>query len=107
MIDYDYYYDQYRRVPRNSATMHRDLLDYHSTGTVPTYNVFSGTIKRPVTTNYIDGSTLLGLNERPYSVKGLFPKGKGLRKPSTSFGRKIVNRYIYKLQLLYYLDSFL
>ncbi len=107
MIDYDYYYNQYRRVPRNSTTTHKDLIDYHSTATVSTYNILSGSIKRPVTTNYIDGSTLLGLNERPYSVKGLFPKGKGLRKPCTTCEKKIVNRYICKLQLLYYLDYFL
>jgi hypothetical protein len=97
MIDYDYYYDQYRRAPRNSATPHRDLVDYHSTVSVSTY-LWPGIIKRPVTTSYIDGSSLLGLNERPYSMNGLFPKGKGLRKPSTPCEKKIVRNSLYIIQ---------
>ena len=91
MIDYDYYYDQYRRVPRNSATTQKDLTDYHSTATISTHNMCSGSAKRPVTTSYIDASSMLGLHECPYSVKGLFPKGKNPRKPSATCEKKIVS----------------
>jgi hypothetical protein len=93
MFDYEYYYDQYRRVPKTSASAHKDLLDYQSAVSLSGYNVWHGSIKRPVTTTYIDGSTLLGPHECPYHMKGLFPKGKGRRKPSLQCEKKIVNRY--------------
>ncbi|CAF0803573.1 unnamed protein product [Rotaria sordida] len=89
MNEYEYYYDQYRRLPRNSLAIQRDLADYHSTVCASTYNFWSGIEKRPVTTTYIDGSSLLGLHERPYSMKGLFPKGKSRRKPSVPCEKKI------------------
>jgi hypothetical protein len=91
MVDYEYYYDQYRRIPQNSASAQRSLLEYNSTVSTCTYNVWSGTLKQPCRISHIDGSTLLGLHERPYSMKGFFPKGKGLRKRSTSYEKKIVN----------------
>jgi hypothetical protein len=91
MTEYDYYYDQYRRVPKNSATTHRDLIDYHSTGTLSSYNIWAKSVKRPVTTSFIDGSSMLGLHERPYNVKDLFPKGKNRRKPFTPCEKKIVS----------------
>jgi hypothetical protein len=101
MFDYEYYYDQYRRVPRNSATVYRDLLDYQSAAAVSSYNAWSGSLKRPVTTTYIDGSTLLGLHEHPYSLKGSFPKGRGRKKSSIPREKKIVNISIFKIHTLY------
>jgi hypothetical protein len=112
MIDYDYYYNQYRRVPKNSAATQRDLIDYHSTVTVSSY-LWPGIIKRPITTSYIDASKLLGLNERPYSMNGLFPKGKGRPKPSIPCEKKIVIIetlkihiyiifFVYRIQVMFY-----
>ncbi|CAF3134025.1 unnamed protein product [Rotaria sp. Silwood2] len=89
MTEYEYYYDQYRRMPRHPSAIQRDLVDYHSTISTATYNMWSTTDKRPITTTYIDGSTLLGLHERQYSMKGLFPKGKSRRKPSVPCEKKI------------------
>ena len=91
MIDYEYYYEQYRRVPRNSATTNRDLLDFQSTVTLSSYNTWLRSAKRPMTTTYIDGSRLSGLRECPSNTKGLFPKGKGRRKSSVSFGKRTVS----------------
>lgn len=91
MADYEFFYEQYRRAARSPATPQKELIDYHSTISASTYNAWSGTMKQPVRTTYIDGSALLGLNECPYSMKGLFPKGKSRRKPSTPCERKVVS----------------
>ena len=90
MIDYEYYYEQYRRVPRNSATTNRDLLDFQSTITLSSFNTWSRSTKRPMTTTYIDGSALMGLRQCPSNIKGLFPKGKGRRKSSVSSEKRRV-----------------
>lgn len=94
-MDYDYYYDQYHRGQRQTSAAYKDLCDYHSTVSFAGYTFCPESIKRPITTTYIDGSTLLGLHERPYSVKDSFPKGKGRRKPSAPCEKKMVNSYIY------------
>ena len=93
MTEYEYYYDQYRRMPRRPNTPQRDLLDYHSTISASTYNVWPATMRRPLTTTYIDGSILLGLGlgERPCSTKGSFPKGKSRRKPVVQYEKKVVS----------------
>ncbi len=100
MIDYEYYYEQYRRVPRNSVNTQRDLLDYHSTVFPSTCTVWPASIKRSVTTAYIDGRKLLDLHESPYGMNGSFPKGKSRRKPFTPCEKKIVNKY---LKLIHYI----
>jgi hypothetical protein len=105
MIDYDYYYEQYRHVPRNSTTVYKDLADFQSTASSSAYNLWSGQIKRTMTTTYIDGSRLEGINPRPYSMKGSFPKGKGRQKSAIPSEKKIVN--ILKFQPLDYLRYFL
>lgn len=96
MLDYEYYYDQYRRIPRNSGNIQNELLEYNSTASASAFKAWSNSIKRTMTTTYIDGSTLSGLHERPYSVKDSFPKGKGRRKPSIPCEKKIVNKYLFK-----------
>ncbi|CAF1421350.1 unnamed protein product [Rotaria magnacalcarata] len=89
MADYEYYYEQYRRATRSPATPQRDLVDFHSTISSSTYNIWSGVMKRPITTTYIDGNALLGLTERPHTVKGSFPKGKSRRKPTVAIEKKV------------------
>jgi len=95
MIDYEYYYDQYRRAPKISVNQNKDLVDYHSIVSTTNFNVWSGSIKRPMTTSCIDGIRLLGLNERPTcSTNGSFPKGKGRRKPLITAEKKIVKHVL-------------
>jgi len=94
MIDYEYYYEQYRRVPRNSVNTQRDLLDYHSTVFPSTCTVWPASIKQSLTTAYIDGRKLLDLHESPYGMNGSFPKGKSRRKPFIPCEKKIVNKYL-------------
>ena len=95
MIDYEYYHEQYRCVPRNSVSIEeRDLVDYHSTLFSSSHNIWSVPTKRPVTTTYIDGSTLLDLHKSPYSMNGLFPKGKCRRKPFIPCEKKTVSIYL-------------
>jgi len=95
MIDYEYYHDQYRHAPRNSASYQKELLEYNSTVLASAFSAWPGSIRRSFTTTYIDGSTVLGSHERPYSVKGQFPKGKGRRKPSAPCEKKIVNKHLF------------
>jgi hypothetical protein len=92
MIDYEYYHDQYRRVPKNPSNIRKELLEYNSTISATAFNAWSNSIKRRMTTTYIDGSTLLSGHERPYTAKDLFPKGKGRRKSLVPCEKKIVNK---------------
>ena len=97
MFDYEYYYEQYRRGPRISAGAQRDLLDYNSTASNSSYQIWTGTKRRPLTTTYIDGSALSGLDKRPSTVKDSFPKGKGRRKPTIPSEKKIVSEHFHHL----------
>lgn len=106
MADYEFYYEQYRRAPRNSISNQKDLLDFNSTISISTYNIWSMAPKRPLTTTYIDGSALLGLHDRPYSAKGSFPKGKSRRKPCIPCEKKIVNFTNNALLILKFVFSF-
>ena len=94
MIDYEYYYDQYRRMPRSSIANQKDLLDFNSTASNSTYSFWPGTKNRPLSTTYIDGSTLLGSEKRPSSMKDSFPKGKGRRKPTIPSEKKTVSYHL-------------
>ncbi|CAF0735566.1 unnamed protein product [Adineta steineri] len=89
MIDYEYYYEQYRRQPTNSTTTQKDLIEYHSTVSTSTNNTWSKITKQPITTTYIDGSKLLNFHGNSYNVNGLFPKGKYRRKPTIPYEKKI------------------
>lgn len=91
MIDYEFYFDQYRPVPRNSATTNRDLLDFQSTATYSSYSSWNRTSRRPLTTKYIDGSTFFGGDEQQANIKGLFPRSKGRRKSSANIQKRSVN----------------
>lgn len=91
MVDYEFFFEQYRRVPRNSATTQRDLIEFQSTTTLPTYSTWPRYLRRPLSTTYIDGSTLNGLEQRPSSSKGCFPKSKSIRKASASMEKRPVN----------------
>lgn len=97
MLDYEYYYEQYRRAPRNSTTVQKDLLDYNSTASNSSYQLWAGTKRRPLTTTYIDGSAFFGLDKHPPNNKDSFPKGKGRRKPTFSCEKKIVGQYSKQL----------
>ena len=100
MIDYEYYFDQYRRVPRNSATTNRDLLEFQSTATYSSYASWARSSRRPLTTTYIDGSTFFGIDHRPMTTKGLFPKGKGRRKPSATSEKRLVRNVLLRILFL-------
>jgi hypothetical protein len=89
--EYSFYYEPYRRVPMNSATTQRQFVDYSSVDTLSTHSIWPRPLKRSITTTYIDGTTMLGHHERPYSIKDSFPKGKDRRKPIISSEKKKVN----------------
>lgn len=91
MIDYEYYYDQYRRVPRPSTVNQKELLDYNSTASNSTYSMWTGVKNRPLSTTYIDGSALIASEKRPSSMKDSFPKSKGRRRPTIASEKKIVS----------------
>jgi hypothetical protein len=90
--EYDFHYEAYRRVPMNSATTQKDFTE--SSGTFSTYTVWPRSVKRTMTTTYIDATKMLGHPERPYTTKDLFPKGKNRRKPLNSSEKKMVIIYI-------------
>lgn len=94
MVEYDFYFDQYRRVPRNSATTNRDLLEFQSQTTLSTLNTWSRYVRRPLSTTYIDGSTLMGLEARPSNIKDSFPKSKSIRKASASNEKRQVKQNV-------------
>ena len=107
MNEYGYYYEQYRNAPRNSATTQKDLADYHSTASTSTYNIWTGATctKQLVTATCIDGNKLLGLRERPCSIKDSFPKGKSRRKSSIPCEKKIVSSLkSYSLYEIHYVQ---
>ncbi|CAF0999536.1 unnamed protein product [Rotaria sordida] len=93
--DTDYYDTSFRRVPMNSATTQKDYIDHNSTFTSSTYNMWPGTLKRTMTTTYIDGTSMLGYNNRSYNMKDLFPKGKSLQRPLNSSEKKMNGRNAY------------
>ncbi|CAF1164946.1 unnamed protein product [Adineta ricciae] len=88
MIDYEFYYEQYRREPRRSTATQKDLLDYHSAISTATSNNWSQPVKRSLATTCIDGSKLPSTYENPYQVKDSFPKGKFRRKPLVAYEKK-------------------
>ena len=87
--EYDFYYEPYKRVPMNSATTEKNFTE--SSATFSTYSAWPRSIKRTMTTTYIDATKMLGYSDRPCSMRDSFPKGKNRRKPSHSFEKKMVN----------------
>ncbi|UJR31715.1 hypothetical protein I4U23_019195 [Adineta vaga] len=81
MNNYEFYYEQYRREPRNPVVTQKDLIDYHSAVSTSTCHNWSQPVKRSIAITYIDGSTLINFHENACKGKGLFPKGKYQRKP--------------------------
>jgi hypothetical protein len=86
----EFYYEPYRRVPMNSATTQKDWNEVNSIGSYSTYSLRSRSNKRPITTTYIDGTTILDQCDRSYNTKDLFPKGKGRQKPLNSSEKKVL-----------------
>ncbi len=87
--EYNFYYEPYHRVPMNSATTQKDSTECNSMGTYSTSSAWSRSKKRVMTTTYIDGTTVLGQNDSPCSMKDLFPKGKGRQRPLYSSEKKV------------------
>ena len=88
----DFSYERTCRVPMNSAATRRDFFDgeCYSQGSFSTYNIWSPPIKRTVTTKYIDGAVLTGLDERSSRRRSRFPKIKLQRKSTLPPKRKLV-----------------
>ena len=107
MFDYDYYYEQYRRGSRAAAAAQKDLLDYNSTASNSSYQLWSRTKRRPLTTTYIDGSSFFGQDKRPPSMKDSFPKGKGRRKPTIPCEKKVVSQTSQSVRLIFFVYFFL
>jgi hypothetical protein len=87
--EYSFCYESYRRVPMNSATTQKDWPEFNSIGTHSTFSNGSRSMKPTITTRYIDGTTMLGQCDSLYSMKDLFPKGKGRQKPFYSSKKKV------------------
>ncbi len=92
--EYSFSCEPIRRVPMNSATTHKDWTEYNSYGTMSTYSYWSRPMKPTVKTRYIDGTTLLSQYDCVYSMKDLFPKGKGRQKPFNPSNKKVRMRLI-------------
>ena len=86
----DFYEVPFRRVPANSATTQKELIDYSSIVTFSTYNIWSKPLKRTMTTTYIDGARILGNHDCSYDMRDIFPKGKNRPKPLKSAEKKVV-----------------
>ncbi|CAF5055536.1 unnamed protein product, partial [Rotaria socialis] len=80
----DLYEASFRRVPMNSATTQKDIIDFTSVATSSTYNLWGKPLKRAVSTKNIDGNTIFGRFDRSNIVKDLFPKGRSLQRPINS-----------------------
>ena len=86
----DFNHEPYRRVPMNSATTQLEWTEYNSIGTFSANSNWSKSRNPPMTTTYIDGTTMLGQYDRPYSIKDSFPKGKARQKPPHSSEKKVL-----------------
>ncbi|CAF2092701.1 unnamed protein product [Rotaria magnacalcarata] len=91
----DFYEASFRRVPMNSATTQKDIIDFTSIATSSTYNLWGKPLKRAVSTKNIDGNTIFGRFDRSNIVKDLFPRGRSLQRPINSADTKMNARGAY------------